>query len=289
MCIRDRFWPRFVHKGGEVTQRDARAQVRLSRAELDGMAAAAAVVRGCWRELTTRAGGIAAEILAGAAFEEWRHYPEGEAYDPESHAQFFYHAHPGPGRSAREHGHFHTFMRAEGMPPGAVPLLLPEIAVANAPAPQGAPLKRGNSEEVSHLVAIAVDGRGSPIRLFTTNRWVTGETWYRAEDVIAMVDRFAVGGERPSALLNLWIDAILRLFRPQIAELLQARDKTVMEWRLRRRSPVFEDPRLEIVSSLDIDLDRQLEFVERAEADASITRRPRATLLPSMAEGWDDG
>ena len=272
-----------------MAQRDGHRPIRLSRAELDGMAAAAATICSCRHELEARGGSIAGEILAGAAFEAWRHYPDGEAYDPASHAQFFYHAHPGPGRAAGEHGHFHTFMRAEGMPPGAVPLLLPEIAVANAAPPQGAPLKRGESDKVSHLVAIAVDERGQPIRLFTTNRWVTGETWYPADHVIAMLDRFAVGGDRPSPLLNRWIGAVLRLFRPQIADLLHARDKTVMEWRARRRTPVFEDPRLEIASSLDIDLDRQLDFVAQLHAEASAGPPRRAQRLPPMAEGWGEG
>ena len=173
-----------------------------------------------------------------SAISEWRHYPDGEVYDPNSHAQYFYHAHPVSGRPTREHGHFHTFLRAEGMPVGTAPLLLPEIAVAEVPAlpPQAPPLKRGTREEVSHLVAIAVDPRGEPIRLFTTNRWVTGETWYRADDVIRMLDRFAIAEVEPSATLNRWVEAILRLFRPQIAALLRARDETVMAWRRRRRT-----------------------------------------------------
>ena len=83
------------------------------------------------------------------------------------------------------------------MPSGVAPLLLPELAVADVAAlpPQAAPLKRGERDEVSHLIAIAIDFRGEPIRLFTTNRWVTGETWYRAEDVTRMLDRFVIAEE----------------------------------------------------------------------------------------------
>src|SRR5205823_13048563 len=133
--------------------------------------------------------------------------------------------------------------RAEGVPRGAAPLVLPEVAVANAPLPrQSAPLKRGNRDEVVHLVAIAIDWQGQPIRLFTTNRWVTGETWYRADDVIRMLGRFHIAGDMPSAVLNCWLGALVRLFEPEIAVLLRNRDKTVTEWRWRRRSDVFEDP-----------------------------------------------
>jgi hypothetical protein len=69
---------------------------------------------------------------------------------------------------------------------------------------------------------------------------------------------------------------------------LQARDDTVMAWRRRRRTHVFEDPRLEITSSLDIQLDTQLALVDRARdrADGDTFRRVRA--LP-MAEGWEEG
>jgi hypothetical protein len=227
------------------------------------------------------------EIMEGVArCDPWRHYPEGEVYDPASHAQYFYHAHPAAEQPAGEHGHFHTFLRAEGMPPGVMPLVLPEIGVAGQSAPQAAPLKRGGRDEVSHLVAIALDGRGEPIRLFTTNRWVTGETWYPAADVIRMLDRFTVA-EAPSApLLNRWLTALVQLFSPQIGALLRERDRNLAEWRQRRRGDVFEDPRLEIASSTDIAVDEQLSFLDRV--GVTTTARP-TRLVPGLAEGWGEG
>lgn len=265
--------------------------LRVSRAEIEQMASAAAMIRECRGELA-RGVGLIAEVTAGAAATcDWRHYPDGEVYDPQSHAQYFFHAHPRKGPPAPECGHFHTFLRAEGMPAGIAPLLLPELAVAEAaaPPPQAAPLKRGRRDEVSHLIAIAVDGRGEPIRLFTTNRWVTGETWYRAEDVIRMLDCFEIAEAAPSAALNRWIGAVIRLFHPQIAALLRARDETVMAWRRRRRAPVFEDTRLEVTSGLDIELDAQLAFVDKAccgSAEGALRHMPG---LPAMAEGWESG
>src|SRR5262245_4735175 len=125
------------------------------------MEQAAAVLAECRERLTARRRGILAEIApsAGAGdgngLVDWRHYPKDEVYDPASHAQYFYHVHPADRRPPREHGHFHTFLRAEGMPSGVVPLVLPETAVAEVAPPHGAPLKRGARDEVSHLVAIS--------------------------------------------------------------------------------------------------------------------------------------
>jgi hypothetical protein len=274
-----------------VANRDKGEGARVSRLDIEQMASAAAAIRDCRRELAARNATLLGEITPGGAeIREWQRYPDGEVYDPKTHAQYFFHRHSGTGQRAREHGHFHTFLRAEGMPVGLAPLLLPELAVADVlppPSPQAAPLKRGTREEVSHLIAIAIDFRGEPIRLFTTNRWVTGETWYRAEDVIRMLDRFVIAEPQRSALLNRWIGAIIQLFRPQIAGLLRARDETVMGWRRRRRTQVFEDPRLEVASGLDIVLDAQLEFVDRVRAGSNEDAFRRAPVLPSMAEGWE--
>ena len=261
-------------------------------------AEAAATLRECRAALAARGSTVIREATSQGAADlagdivEWRHYPEGEVYDPASHAQYFYHRHSGPSRKRPaqpiEHGHFHLFLRGEGIPAGITPLLLPELAVANAPAPrQSAPLKLGRSDEVCHLVALGLDGQGAPLRLFTTNRWVTGETWYRADDVTRMLERFRVRSDHPSALLNRWIGALVCLFQPEIAKLLRDRDQAILEQRWRWRGNVLEDPRLEITSSLEIDLDARLAGVdESTNGAAAATGTGRARRLPRMADGW---
>jgi hypothetical protein len=250
-------------------------------------AAAAAIIRECRRELAARGGNIVHEVLGASALaDDWRHYPADDGYDPVSHSQYFYHRHHAdePG----ECGHFHLFLRAEGMPEDMLPLLLPEAAIANLPTPpQAAPSKRGSRDEVSHLVAIAVDHDGEPVRLFTTNRWVTGETWYRADDVVRMLDRFTLDAAEPAGPVNAWLGAMVRLYQPEIAMLLRDRDRTVMERRQRRRTDVFEDPRLEVTSSLAIDLDARLAAIDRLSVDLLSSRQQAAPpRLPPMAEGW---
>lgn len=253
---------------------------------------AAAVLSECRRLLVERAGTIVGEATGGAALDDWRHYPDGEIYDATRHTQYFYHRHPAGDRQGAEHGHFHLFLRAEGMPPRTAPLLLPELAVADVPLPtppQAAPLKRGNRDEVSHIVAIAVDAGGVPLRLFTTNRWVTGETWYAAADVIRMAERFTAGGRAAigGSVLDRWIGALVQLYLRDIAVLLKQRDDAVMAWRRRRRGNVFEDQRLEITSSVDIDLDARLaEIAQREAVPVPAPGRPPRLRLPPMAEGW---
>jgi hypothetical protein len=248
---------------------------RLSRAALQSMAAAGVVLLECQRAMAAGGSSPLAEALQGAGpIFEWRHYPGGDIYDAASHAQYFYHAHPPGERPGGEHGHFHTFLRARGMPPGVRPLVMPEFAVANNPAAPKAPLVPSapapaageEADPWSHLVAIAIDATGAPLRFFTTNRWVTGETWYPAADVARMLDCFAFGESGPSPLLNRWIAALLALYKPQLADLLAGRDAAVMDWRRRRRAKVhvLEDQRLEITSVLAIDAEAQIAQIEAA-------------------------
>ena len=270
---------------------DSIPDLRVSPDEVVPMQIAAAAVVACRRDLAANGNNILAEIGANKGpLADWHHYPAGEVYDPLTHAQYFYHAHPPADRLVGEHGHFHIFLRAEGMPPGVAPLVLPETAVAadTRLPPQAAPLKHGVREEVSHLVAIALDPDGEPIRLFTTNRWVTGETWYRADDVIRMLDRFTIGEVAGPVILNRWLGSMLVLFRPQIVALLRLRDRTVMEWRRRRRSNVFEDNRLEITSSVEIDLSAQLAFLDQVATGAGAKGSAQRSRLPPMAEGWGE-
>jgi hypothetical protein len=243
--------------------------VRWGRAELEAMAAAGREVLEIRRVLAKTGDTVLSEALGGAAaVHEWDHYPPADVYDPATHAQYFYHVHPPGQRAQREHGHFHTFLRPRGMPPGTRPLMMPELAIADAPAqplgpvmpPARQPNQGTDNDEFSHLAAIAMSAEGEPLRLFTTNRWVTGETWYAAADVIAMLDRFVIDLARPSWPLNRWIGALFLLFRPQLVALIEARDEAVMAWRRRHRGKVhvFEDRRLEITSSIEIDVAEQM-------------------------------
>ncbi len=112
-----------------------------------------------------------------------------------------------------------------------------------------------------------MDYHGRPNRLFTVNRWVTEETWTEAPRLIAMLDRFTIDLPRPSRWVNRWLAALLRLFRPQIEDLLRQRDAALAEW---GRLHPGEDPRnareLEIPSQIEISLAGQIDQVARALA-----------------------
>jgi hypothetical protein len=63
--------------------------------QLEKMLAAGREVMECHRVLTATGDNIVGELIKGAgSFYEWSHYPEGDVYDRQSHAQFYYHAHP---------------------------------------------------------------------------------------------------------------------------------------------------------------------------------------------------
>ena len=197
---------------------------------------------------------VVGEILRHqGTFYEWDHYPKGDVYDKKSHAQYFYHAHTIGGRDP-EHGHFHTFMRAKGMARGTKPINRPD----RSQWPKG-------SDSLSHIVGISMDAKGLPIRLFTTNRWVTGEAWYKARDVIKMIAPYKIDHTQPSWPTNRWVSGMVHLFWPQVILLLQARDVCIEAWEKQRPGKdVFEDRDLEITSQADIDIAAQIAAVRAA-------------------------
>ena len=226
----------------------------LPRERLERMAAAGEDVVECHRILANTSDNIVGELLRGVeTFYEWDHYPEGDVYDHESHAQFYYHAHPQELRGG-EHGHFHTFLRPLGMPQGVAPVALPDL---DAP--------KDENDALSHLIAISMDKFGLPIRLFSTNRWVTGETWYRADDVCAMIDRFVIDHAQPSWPVNRWVSGMVQLFHPQIVALIRLRDQRVQEWADTHPDlNVYEDRDLEVTSVVNVSIDAQIEKLQGA-------------------------
>ncbi len=185
---------------------------------------------------------LVGEVLKGqGTFYRDAHYPDKDVYDGRSHSQYYYHAH-----RKGEHGHFHTFMRAAGMPSGC----------KRAPWPHAEKDWPAGQDAISHLIAVSMDRHGEPLGLFTTNRWVTGETWYPATDVISMLDHFRIDHAYPSWPLNRWLTALMILYRPHIEILLAHRDRAVRAWQSRYPlQDALEDHGLETIGTLPIDLD----------------------------------
>ncbi len=225
---------------------------RLSRRESLAMYQAAATATQCAAALGQRGKNPVTEVLAGAgAVEEWAHFPPGDVIDAYTHCQYYYHAHAQNERAAGEHGHFHLFVRPKELAPG----LAPSSSASSADE---------NPAGFAHLVGISTDACGRLIRLFTTNRWVTGEVWYGADALIGMLDRFEITAPGPSLDLNRWLTAIVRLFRPQIADLIRARDVAVQEHRAARPGcDVLEDRELAIASQMPVDFLQQIQALER--------------------------
>jgi hypothetical protein len=225
----------------------------VADARLAEMRVAGRTVAEVERVLAKTGDTLVGDVLRGqGTFYEWDHYPAGDVYDPASHAQYYYHAHAAGERFEGEHGHFHTFLRPRGMPPGCRPVRTPAEVAAHDP-----------DAALSHLIAISMDRMGRPFRLFTVNRWVTGETWYAADDVVRMLDRFEIDTARPSWPVNRWIGALVRLFRPQAEALLAARDRRLAAWQAQYPDvDAYEDRRLEVTSQVDVSPSDQIAAVE---------------------------
>ena len=225
-----------------------------SIADIEAMHDAAAALVAAQTEMVAAGSAPLADILGSTRkFREWDHVPPGDARDPQSGGQVYYHAHAAHERAPGEHGHFHLFLR----PPLAGTMPEPDARYPHAdPHPP--------SDRIAHLVAISLDAHGVPFRLFTTNRWVCDETWYQAADVIALLPRFSVANAPTPPRLNRWLDAMTVLFRPQIEHLLHARDAAIAQAHANGNADVLEDRALHILSETPIALAPRIAAIERA-------------------------
>jgi hypothetical protein len=201
-------------------------------------------IQECYRVLKKANSNITWEILRQSApFVQWDHYPKGDVFDSETQSQYYYHAHPAavPSNTRDENGHFHLFLRKKGIPEHLKPIKMQK---------KGRP-KGSKEDDVCHLIGISMNKQGYPIELFTTNRWVTGETWYDADSVIELLDYFNIDHSYPSWPLNLWLSSIVRVYKKDIIALIKMRDETIQKWQEANLGiNVYEDRGLEVTSSL---------------------------------------
>lgn len=173
---------------------------------------------------------IALAALAGSRnFVEWNHYPTTNIRDRETGAIAYYHAHATAERLADEHGHFHLFV------------------------PSG--ISKGRGSGYSHLVGISVTPRGEALRLFTTNRWVTGEDWLPASRLAKLLENFCLATAGRLAPVARWLTAMMCIYGTEIGALLEERD-TIMATHARShgREAALEDRSIHIVTEKPVNV-----------------------------------
>jgi len=173
---------------------------------------------------------VAWAALAGAGqFQSLKHYPAKDVVDRISGARFYYHAHGEQRWDPPEHGHFHLFIDGVG------------------------------SRGFMHLVALSLDVKGTPLRWFATNGWVTGEGWRPAEEVMAALACFEVCASGRMAPVARWLTAMVGLFGEQLAQLLQQRDTRLAQLAAERpMSDVWQDRSHDVLASCSASLPDQL-------------------------------
>lgn len=186
----------------------------------------------CYRDLASRGAHLAGELIGDAAFEEERHHPDGDVRDPVSGAQFYFHAHLDD-----ELGHFHTHLRLVGA--------------------------SSEGDELVHLVGVSIDAYGLPTRLFAPNCWATDDRWHPADALRGLLDRFTCESAPRRYAACAALPAMLRLFRPQIDALLDARDAAVA-----RDARVLADRSTRLLAEVEVSIDAQIAEVERCLAAA---------------------
>lgn len=174
---------------------------------------------------------LAQAALAGAqTCVEHRHYPAKDVFDSVTGNRFYYHAHTSHRSSSEEHGHFHLFHYSQSG-------------------------QSGKSENFFHVVGLSIDAYGSPLRWFTTNRWVTGERLRQANQIERILLDFRIHARGRLSPIAAWLSAMVRLFSSDIAKVIHARDAILKQrFTSSRRAIVLEDRALDIVSECSISL-----------------------------------
>lgn len=158
------------------------------------------------------------EIIDEENFYEYDHFPTENGIDERNQIVYFYHAH---GRE--EHGHFHVFLNSK--------------------------------RKLSHVVGISVDEYGKPIKLFTVNQWVTNETWQSAKKLLSYIHSLEIHEEDS---LDGWIAAMIHLYYPQIASLLETRDEIIAE---NGGRAFLQNRSWEVITQIPISMDQQLSWL----------------------------
>ncbi len=166
-------------------------------------------------------------------------YPQDEVVDFDSHSSYFYHSH-----RPEEHGHFHIYYSDEDQ------------------MDQYSSFACWDSEHINmHIAAISMHPDGEPIGLFAPNHWISKDKLYKAPDMLEMISQFEISHPYPSWPSNQWVNYMLKLFRPQLVELLQKRDQRLFESG-KATDQILKDEKIDVLSSVSISIKDQMEMID---------------------------
>ncbi|MEM8726482.1 MAG: hypothetical protein AAGE86_13270, partial [Pseudomonadota bacterium] len=153
-------------------------------------------------------------------------------------------------RDPDEHGHFHLFLHRTQLKDSASPVALP---------PEGEDAKA----HVTHLIGLSIAHSGIPRAWFSTNRYVTNEFLYSADDMIAHMPVYDVDDTKEDRLVNRFVTAMVALYRDEIADLLRQRDARQAELIAEHGEAGYEKASGEdVLGVIPIDLDEKISSLD---------------------------
>lgn len=233
----------------EVRSEGLRTQHHPGAAAQASSREAAAQIVDLYAHLAASRRHLLADVIGDSAPQAWAHYPADDARDVASGYQWFYHCHSADDRpDSDEHGHIHVFARK-----AAWRGLVDFAAERRWRERLGVSSLRARTR---HLLCIGLNAKGVPNSLFTVNRWVTGDMLVSAQATLRLLSAMRL--DTGHADVDRLILALVRLCAPEIERILQRREATLLG-RARGGPSVFDDPALEVLSEVRIELDQVLE------------------------------
>lgn len=205
------------------------------------------IIFSCYSKVKSKNSNLVLEVApSDKSIYQWEHCPKGDVKDLLHHCQYYYHSHPSKDVDRiREHGHFHLFFRGGLFSENDIKIRKSKKYLES----------NGTKDDLTHLVAIAMNPQGFPVALFTVNYWVTMGIWRPASTLIKLLDAFQIEiPNSPYSITNQFITAIVQLFKSQIEDLLNIRDQVIEEFASQQQieQDVYYNKNLEVTSVLPL-------------------------------------
>lgn len=133
-----------------------------------------------------------------------RKYPDPQLSFSNMGLRAYYHCHTASTRPDAEHGHFHIFLRTNVRSDAS-----------------------SEKTQWSHLAGLSMDSLGQPLRWFTVNHWVTGETWSNADQLEKKLDALLEKESKGLKLIEQWLLAMMEFYKQTLKETLTKRDQQI--------------------------------------------------------------